>query len=248
METLILYDINFTKKILGDEISTQYVTVLLPNGYDLFISLGISSNTSFESDFLKIYTDLVCYVFDERHTSLPESNADIFLIKNQSHNNNNTMFITNLEQFMDRYTNIFLRMDIEGAEYVILNAFIENGIIKKLKQFVVEIHTPNEINLHPDYFKDIFDLNITNETMFGLFNKINMTHTLVHFTPNNSCKIGSIDGIKLPYVFKLTYIRNDFIKDKIRNKHKLPSLLEKNISGNSEYNLSGFPYSTELNL
>ena len=95
--------------------------------------------------------------------------------------------------------------------------------------------------IRPDYFKGLSD--IDNNKMFDLLNKINNTHTLVHFHGNNGCRLQKIDGIDLPHLFELTYIRNDYVSEKIRNTDPLPTLLDmKNILNKPDYELKGFPY------
>ena len=146
---------------------------------------------------------------------------------------------------MENKHNIFMKIDIEGHEFRLLPTFFENGYIQKIKQLVVEIHSPADIELYPDYFIGLSD--VTNSNMFDLFYNMNKTHTLVHFHANNGCKMTQIDGINIPHVFELTYIRNDFISEKKRNTEKLPTILDmKNIEDNPDYELSGFPYSTSI--
>lgn len=135
-----------------------------------------------------------------------------------------------------------MKMDIEGHEFRILPTMIENNYISKIKQLVVEIHSPADIELFPNYFKGLQD--IKNEHMFNLINNINKTHTLVHFHANNGPKMHTINGINVPNVFELTFIRNEFITEKIRNTDSLPTSLDmKNIVNKPDYSFSGFPYS-----
>ena len=120
-------------------------------------------------------------------------------------------------------------------------SLIENNYISKIKQLVIEIHSPADIQLYPDYFKGLSD--IKNKQMFDLLQKINNTHTLVHFHANNGCKMTSIDNINIPHVFELTYIRNEFITEKIRNSETLPTTLDSpNIPSKKDYILQGYPY------
>jgi hypothetical protein len=99
--------------------------------------------------------------------------------------------------------------------------------------------------MFPDYFKGLSDIN--NKNMFDLLNKINNTHTLVHFHANNGCNLQKIDEICLPHVFELTYIRNDFVNQKIKNKESLPTTLDmKNITYKDDYVFKGFPYSSNI--
>ena len=92
-----------------------------------------------------------------------------------------------------------------------------------------------------EYYKGLNYVN--NDLMFNLFNKINLTHTLVHLHANNGCMMQQIDNINLPHVFELTWIRNDFIDVKILNTESLPTKLDMpNIIKKPDYKLSGFPY------
>jgi hypothetical protein len=243
MDNLILYKSPFVKKRIGRNNDGGYVIVNLPDTYDLFISGGISDDISFEKDLLNLYPSLICYAFDGTVSNLPNNddhNSRIkFYKKNLGEINNDSL--TNLHEYIEPHNNIFMKIDIEGHEFRIMPTIIEKNLINKIKQLVIEIHSPGDIQLYPDYFKGLSDIH--NNEMFSLLNKINNTHTLVHFHANNGCKLQKIDGIDLPHVFELTYIRNDYVSEKIKNKESLPTLLDMpNISDKPEYELKGFPY------
>jgi len=240
MEHLIIYKSPFTKKRIGKNNDGGYVIVDLPGDYDVFLSGGVSNDISFEIDFLKSYPNLWCFAFDGTVNLLPEINNKIVFIKKNLGNHNNSS-LTNLQEYMKDYNNIFMKIDIEGHEFRLLPTFFENDCMKKIKQLVIEIHSPADIKLFPEYFKGLSD--ITNEFMFNLFKKINNTHTLVHLHANNGCKMNNINGINIPHVFELTYIRNEFITEKILNDQPLPTNIDmKNIYNLPDYTLSGFPY------
>ena len=241
MENLILYRSPFIKKRVGKDNDGGYLISMLPNNYDAFISGGISNDISFETKFLDLYPDIRCYAFDGTISGLPaDDNRITFIKKNLGDSNNDTL--TNLHEYIEPYDNIFMKMDIEGHEFKIMPTIIKNNLMKKIKQLVIEIHTPADIHMFPNYFKGLSDIN--NDQMFDLFKEINNTHTLVHFHANNGCNIQKIDGITLPHVFELTYIRNDFVNKKIKNTDSLPTSLDmKNIESKDDYKLEGFPYS-----
>ena len=241
METLILYQSPFIKKRIGKDNDGGYVISMLPNNYDLFISSGISNDITLETNFLDLYPDIRCFAFDRTISSLPtQDNRITFFKKNLGDSNTDTL--TNLHEYIEHYDNIFMKIDIEGHEFKIMPTIIKNKLMNKIKQFVIEIHTPADINMFPEYFKGLSHIN--NDHMFNLFNEINNTHTLVHFHANNGSKIQKIDGITLPHVFELTYIRNDFFNKKEKNIESLPTSLDmKNIPENDDYILVGYPYS-----
>lgn len=244
MEQLILYTCPFEKERIGKNNDGGYSVAKLPGEYDIFLSGGISNDITFEIDFLSKNKDLMCYAFDGTVNSLPCSHDRIRFIK-KNLGNVNTNDLTNLYDYMKDYRNIFMKMDIEGHEFVILPTMFENNYIYKVKQLVLEIHSPADIQLYPDYFKGLS--HIKNENMFNLLKKLNETHTLIHFHANNGCKMNKIDGINIPHVFEVTYIRNDFVIEKIKNREPLPTKLDMpNIGDKTEYSLEGFPYSTTL--
>jgi len=241
MDSLILYKSPFLKQRIGKNNDGGYVIVNLPDSYDLFISGGISDDISFEEYLLQLYPDLICFAFDGTISDLPNNNNRIqFYKKNLGDSNSDNL--TNLHECIEPYNNVFMKMDIEGHEFKIMPTIIENNLMNKIKQLVIEIHSPGDIRIFPEYYKGLSD--IDNNNMFNLLNKINNTHTLVHFHANNGCNLQKIDGISLPHVFELTYIRNDFVTEKIKNNEPLPTILDmQNIENKEDYKLEGFPYS-----
>lgn len=259
MDSLILYQSSYNKVRVGKDNDGGYVINELPGKYDLFISGGISNDISFEIDFLKKYKDnnLKCFAFDGTISTLPlqnvsNDNKDIlqninFIKKNLG--NIETNNITNLSSYINSnydnntndYNNIFMKIDIEGHEFRLLPFLIDNNYMSKIKQLVVEIHTPADIQMFPEYFSGLSD--IKNENMFELLNNINKTHTLVHFHGNNGCNTQVIDNIKLPHVFECTYIRNDFITEKNKNISILPTNLDmKNIINKPDFYIDYYPF------
>ena len=147
---------------------------MLPNSYDLFISSGISNDITLETNFLDLYPDIRCYAFDGTISSLPvQHNRITFFKKNLSDCNNDKL--TNLHEYIERYNNIFMKIDIEGHEFKIMPTIIKNKLMNKIKQFVIEIHTPADINMFPEYFKGLSDINnndiITDDDMRNAFEK-----------------------------------------------------------------------------
>ena len=244
MQHLILYASPFPKRRVGKPNDGGYVIAELPGSYDLFLAGGVSDDISFETSFLDIHPDLECYAFDGTVKSLPQQDSRVkFVNKNLAPDNSDST--TNMREYMTDKHDIFMKMDIEGHEFRVLPTLFEDNRIQSIKQLVVEIHSPADIQMFPDYFKGLSD--IKNPHMFRLFENLNKTHTLVHFHANNACKMNVVDGIKLPHVFELTYIRNEFAPEKIQNTHPLPTSLDmRNKSWEPDYELRGFPYSTEI--
>lgn len=241
MENLIIYQSPFPKIRVGKNFDGGYVIANLPGKYDLFISGGISDDISFEENLLKIYPDLTCYAFDGTINNFPKTdNKNINFVKKNLGNSNDEK-MTNLFEYMKNSNDIFMKIDIEGHEFRVMPCVIENNLIFRVKQLVIEIHSPADILAFPDYFKGLQDIN--NDNMFDLLKQLSKTHTLIHFHGNNGCRIQTIDGIRLPHVFELTFIRNDFVTVRVRNIEKIPGKLDMpNLYDKPDYELEGFPY------
>ncbi len=240
MENLILYKSPYDKIRLGRQHDGGYVIANLPNNYDLFISGGIANDVSFEKDLLSRYSNLKGYAFDGSINYLPEVVDKLIFVKKYLGNHNDE-YTTNLIEYIENYNDMFFKIDIEGHEFRLMPEIINKGYMNKIKQLVIEIHSPADINMFPDYFKGLQDIN--NNSMFNLLNELNKTHTLIHFHANNGCKMQKIDNIDLPHVFELTYIRNDFVSERLKNKEPLPTNIDmKNIKDKPDYSFNFYPY------
>jgi len=248
MEHLIVYESPYPKMRVGRDADGGYVVCKYPSPesetYDRIISGGVGSDISFEYHLLNLFNNIGMDLFDG--TVKPEQLQGIdsrinFTCKNLGkHNDEST---TNLKDAMEPYSDIFLKMDIEGHEFRILPVMIENGSISKVKQLVIEFHSPADIHMFPDYFKGLSDIN--NEIMFDTLQKLNKTHRLVHLHGNNGCKMQMIDGIKLPHVFECTYVRITPDVQFEKSSSPIPSIWDRpNVHHNPEIQLSGFPYNT----
>lgn len=240
MSQLILYQPTFPKRRIGRNNDGGYITVELPDGYDLFLSGGIAEDISFETHFLDLYPNISCKAFDGTISSLPKQDDRIQFIK-KNIGNTNSETLTNLNEYIEPYKDIFMKIDIEGHEFRLFPSLLENNFIQKIKQLVLEIHSPADIKKVPDYYNGLSD--VTEDKMFTILKQLNQTHTLVHFHGNNACGLNTIDGIPIPNVFELTYIRNDYITEKIQNTEPLPHKIDRpNLSHISDFTFNMFPY------
>jgi len=245
LDSLTVYSTKYDKIRLGRDNDGGYVICVLPKcdgiSYDAFLSGGVCNDVSFEEQFLNLNPSLSCTAFDGTWHAFPQTkmpNRISFVKKNLDSENDGSN--TNLLEYMGNFSNIFLKMDIEGFEFRILPALGQS--LKRVKQLVVEFHTPEDINMHHDYYSDKLH-GITNEKMFSVFNEINKTHTLIHFHGNNGCNVHEIDGIKVPNVFECTFIRNDFVPSRERNEIPFPTSLDMpNKADCDDIVLTGFPY------
>ena len=222
MEHLRVYTPPYTKTRIGKNNDGGYIICEIDNNYDIFLSGGIEKDISFECDLLKKYPELKCFAYDGTINGLPInnkvydrykrryvtniSNNDIikrisFIKKNLG--NTNSDKVSNFAEYFNKYNNIFIKLDIEGGENDLFESFSDNDLIK-IKQLVIEFHSPNQIIIPTRLAK---------------------THWLVHFHANNHCKTTNINGINVPDVFECTYIRKDSI-DLEYNTDIIPNIID----------------------
>jgi len=185
------------KRRIGSEYDGGYVICDLPGSYDRFISGGICNDSNFECALLDMYPELVCDAFDGSIDSVPMSHPRI---------NFHKIFLgdkEDLSSYIQGYSNVFMKIDIEGHELRLIPKMIENGTIKNVKQIVIEFHSPVEYHLFPNHYINLDGL--TSDDMINTMNRIHETHRLVHLHANNGCAVTN----KIPNVFECTYIRTD---------------------------------------
>ena len=187
---------------------------------DFLLSLGICDDWSFEKHFLKInkiplhaYDASLDYNFlRNRNVSIIHKIKQIFPYKNffkgkNIHfrkfigiNNNKEGFYT-LSSVLDNleFKAIFLKIDIEGSEYRVLDSIISNQ--NKLSGLVIEFHDC-DINLSKiEWFIKNFNLK------------------LVHIHANNH---GLVDlEKKMPLVLELTFSKFCELNDQLKLPHPL---------------------------
>jgi hypothetical protein len=185
------------KKHLGSKCDGGYVIGLLDGNYDFYISAGVSNEESFSRDFIKMYNmnKSNSAAFDGTIKNYPYeyTNEITFYKRNISHNKDNNN--ANLSYFTDNYNDIFLKMDIEGAEYGWLSSLSEEQL-NKFKQIVIEFHGITDDN----YATKL-------EDKINIFNKLSNTHYAIHIHGNNYSRINN----KIPYIVEITYIRKNTI-------------------------------------
>jgi hypothetical protein len=238
MDSLILYNPPFPLVRIGSPDSDGgYMVCDLPGSYDVIVACGVSSNIDFEIDLCGRYPGLKCFAFDGTVESLPTPNEKVMFIKQNVGNGTNGT--TNLKEYIGEHENVFLKMDIEGHEFRVFPEL--SDVLHRIKQIVVEIHSPGDIQLHPTYFKGLSD--ITHPVMFDTLSTINKTHTLVHVHPNNGCEVHTYEGVVLPNVFECTFVRNEFVTSKVKNVLALPMSFDvPNVRNKPIVSFTGYPF------
>jgi hypothetical protein len=181
----------FPKKRVGKDNDGGYIICDLEGGYDAFISGGIDDDISFEEHFLKENPGLKCIAFDG--TTQMVSPLESLEIVKKNIGILDTATTVNLRKYVTPYSNIFMKMDIEGGEYSLFYTLTDEDLLN-IKQLVIEFHSENEATI-PE--------------------RLCRTHWLVHLHVNNCLAneldrgIRTVDGVWSPVIYECTYIRKN---------------------------------------
>ena len=197
LELLQVY--NFDKKIrFGENADGGYVLGELDEVYDCYISAGISNEESFSRDFINKYnmSEYNSFGFDGTISNYPYNytNKISFIKKNiNTFNDDNN---SNLSYLINKYNNIFLKMDIEGGEYPWLLS-IDESQLTKFKQIVIEFHGITNNGWGCDY-----------DNKIKCLQKLSNTHFIIHAHGNNHGPVVN----NIPDVIELTYVNKNYFK------------------------------------
>ena len=205
---LKVYQCPFNKKRFGSKHDGGYVVCETNVQYDALISGGVSNDINFENDFLKLY-NVPAYAFDHTIRGVPKnqyaSTKLQWISKKIGRTNNGNE--TNLKEYINKFRNIFLKIDINNGEYPLFKALKEHEL-QRISQITMEIH-----GVYKGERLDIFKI-------------LNKTHTLFHAHANNYCMDYFIrDNCKIPHLLEVTLVRNsDLISHFPNYKHTLNTI------------------------
>ena len=188
---LTMYCSPFPKRRVGRANDGGYVIAELPCQYDLLLSAGISDDISFEEAFCDLYTNVPCVAHDGTIKKLPKEHPKITFVQ-KNIGPSNTDKTTTMQDLLSTHQNVFLKMDIEGAEFDWINCLTLDDL-NKLSQIVIEFHWPqNQYHQH-------------------LLEKLNVTHYMIHFHENNTThEVAIHKGVVVPVVFECTYVNKKY--------------------------------------
>ena len=211
---LTVYQCPFPKKRVGRWCDGGYVVADIPGvQYDVLITGGVADDISFEEDFIRYQIqnsrELKVYAFDGTIDNLPATPLqEMFVFTKKNIGDKETDTTTNLHDLLERYAEkrVFVKMDIEGGEIPWILSLKEEHMLS-MDQIVMEFHFP--------FGQD--------ETR--VFEKINQTHILVHFHPNNGCDHRVHNGVYMPNVFECTYLNKKYFYEgeAILNRDYIPN-------------------------
>lgn len=185
-------------------------------GIKYCFSPGVSNIATFERDCLNrgIISFMADYSVDQPPLKLPGCQ---FLKKFVgAYNNEKTI---TLEKWISESLppghkeDLMMQMDIEGAEFETLLA-TPHSILEKFRIIIVEFHHFNHLDNKSHY-------NLVNATI----EKIRERFEPVHLHANNHETVTNVNGVLMPNVIEVTFLRKDRVKDKKRLR-ALPHVLD----------------------
>lgn len=164
-------------------------------------SPGVSTTATFETSISESH-GIRSFLADASVDAPPVEDGNFEFDKKFLGNRDDGDLIT-LQSWMDQKVapsvgNMLLQMDIEGAEYDVL-AVEPMQTLRRFCCIIVEFHGVDRI--FDPYFLKIFS---------SLFEKLFQDFSICHVHPNNLCGMASGDGVDVPRVMEVTFLRNDF--------------------------------------
>lgn len=232
LDNLIVYAPVNTKVRVGQSLDGGYV-IIDGYDYDYYISCGLGNNISFELDFCSSKPNIKGAAFEHSDYPTDRLPANLSFVK-KNISENNSEIETNLEEEIEPYKDVFIKMDIEGWEWNWLKGFDK---LEKVKQITLEVHGFLDTG-----WTEIGQFNY--EDILSGLQKFNKTHYLVHAHGNNAAKVGIHNNEEYPTVLELTYIRKTDCKIYGLNKTPLPvpSLDFSNNRMEPDININKYPF------
>ena len=199
---LVVYQSPFAKKRYGNRKGDGgYVVCETGMPYDALLSCGIGRDISFDNDFLRGRV-LPAYAFDHTIKQLPQNQYASKRMQwvKKSIGKENSDSETNLAEYIERYSDVFIKMDIEGGEYPFFESLAEDSL-SRISQIVIEVH----------------EVKFKGENMLKMLMK---THTIFHAHANNNKPTAFGD---IPPLLELTFVRNTDVTRMAPNYTKMPN-------------------------
>ena len=224
---LTVYEPHFLKRRVGRDGDGGYVICDIDGSYDALISGGICDDISFEEAFLEEHADLECLAFDESSKIESSDNKRLKIVK-KNIDLYETARTVNMHNVLKDYSNVFMKMDIEGGEDALFRSLSPDDLLK-IKQLVIEFHSSYQVEIPT---------------------RLSKTHWLVHLHVNNWTAnhpgqgILDVGGVGVPSCFECTYIRKNEGEKFNLSSRPIPDpvLDRKNVPEFPDISLQGWPF------
>lgn len=178
---------------------------LVPNdleGIEACFSPGVGLLSVFEEDCAK--RNMEVFMADKSVAGPAVQNEKFHFIKRFIGPITNEDFITMddwvNESPVSKDSDLLLQMDIENHEYFsIMN--MSSSLLKRCRIIVIEFH-----QVHKLWNREFFNVAST------VFERLLQNHICVHNHPNNARDLYVREGVEIPSLIELTFIRKDRVK------------------------------------
>lgn len=183
---------------MGNNFDGGYIVCDDMSGVTSAISIGIGENTSFDNEL----AELGIKVLQFDHTVQgPPVNHPNFIFSKLAWDETNPGIGISLSRIFTHFSlwghELLLKFDVEGAEWTNF-PYVSVEVLKQCRIIVGEFHSMNLLD-NPNNFLQIMDT----------INKLSVNHTLIHMHANNYGAVHNIQGVTIPEVIELTFLRND---------------------------------------
>ena len=167
---------------------------------DCAISPGVASTATFELDLVN--RGIPCFLADYSVDEPPFMSHQIDFEKKYLGTKDSEVFMT-LDTWLEKKNieshNLLLQMDIEGAEWQVLES-VSRDTLNRFRILVVEFHGLHHIFLRFSY-----------ERIINIFEKLLADFFVVHFHPNNNDGLCRQLGVNIPPTVEVTFLRKDLV-------------------------------------
>ncbi len=176
------------------------------------VSPGVNVECSFDTDIANLGIDV--FLADASVSGPPVAHERFTFSKLffDTFNSDDTITIDEFCKDIAPQQDLVLEMDIEGAEYRVLNSASES-LLSRFRIMAIEFHDLDQL-FNPFGFREIK----------CVFQKLLKTHTVVHIHPNNIGSPAVHGSISIPPCMEFTFYRNDrgtFIDSPLSFPHRL---------------------------
>lgn len=165
------------------------------DGISALFSPGVAETATFESYFAD--RGIPCYLADASVEAAPVDHP-LFSFEPFYVGIIDSGILKTLDTWVNQHapgeSDLILQMDIENAEWSVL-ANVSTATLFRFRIIVIEFHGVERI-LDSAFHRDVL-------------RRLLQTHHVVHAHPNNSSKLVSAKGVKIPPLLEVTFLRKD---------------------------------------
>jgi hypothetical protein len=224
---LLVYAPTHPKMRIGSDYDGGYVILNLTGvvKYDHIVSGGIGHTNTLEIDMVNQHPGLTCDAYDHSISALPTPDPRITWHKKMvaTHNDGHH---DDLHYYLNKYRNLFVKMDIEAGEFRWLDT-VSDTQLNSIAQLVIEWHAPTHFSEHD----------------WSIMARVAKTHRLVHVHACNCCAPVEYYGTQVHRAIECTYVRKDLEPSIQLSKAPIPGPLDmRNVRGMPEMIISWAPF------